>query len=82
MSKEKRQKRFQQKNRHIERQFGIAKTNNHHYYNDNNKHRLHKMRAMDCGNPNCYMCGNPRKFFKERSRQEISFDQTRKWVDY
>ena len=61
MDKQKRQKRFQQKNRHIERQFDIAKTNNHHYYNDNNKHRLHKMRAMDCGNPNCYMCGNPRR---------------------
>ena len=29
-------------------------------------HRLHKRRAMDCGNPQCYLCGNPRKTHKNR----------------
>jgi hypothetical protein len=29
-------------------------------------HRLHKRRAMDCGNPQCYLCGNPRKTHKDR----------------
>lgn len=24
-------------------------------------HRLAKHHAMDCGNPKCYLCGNPRK---------------------
>ena len=24
-------------------------------------HRLAKHHAMDCGNPECYLCGNPRK---------------------
>jgi hypothetical protein len=25
---------------------------------------------MNCGNPNCVMCGNPRKVFKEPTQQE------------
>jgi hypothetical protein len=29
-------------------------------------HRLHKKHAMDCGNPDCYLCGNPRKTHKDR----------------
>lgn len=29
-------------------------------------HRLHKRRAMDCGNPQCYLCGNPRKTHKDK----------------
>ena len=60
MDKNKRQKRFQQKDRHIERQYDIAKTY-HNYYNDNNKHKLHKKHAMNCGRPSCLMCMNPRK---------------------
>jgi hypothetical protein len=27
-------------------------------------HRLAKHHAMDCGNPTCYLCGNPRKTHK------------------
>ena len=33
-------------------------------------HRLAKKHALNCGNPNCVMCGNPRKTFKERTQQE------------
>lgn len=29
-------------------------------------HRLAKHHAMDCGNPDCYMCGNPRKTHKDK----------------
>jgi hypothetical protein len=29
-------------------------------------HRLVKRHAMDCGNPHCYLCGNPRKTHKDR----------------
>jgi len=29
-------------------------------------HRLAKRHAMDCGNPQCYLCGNPRKTHKDR----------------
>ena len=33
-------------------------------------HRLHKLNAVTCGNSNCVMCGNPRKFFGELTIQE------------
>ena len=29
-------------------------------------HRLAKRHAMDCGNPQCYLCGNPRKTHKDK----------------
>ena len=33
-------------------------------------HRLAKKHAMDCGNPQCSVCGNPRKVYKEITVQE------------
>lgn len=44
-------------------------------------HRFSKHHAMDCGDPDCHMCGNPRKFYKEPTKQEKSFAQTGKWLD-
>jgi NADH:ubiquinone oxidoreductase subunit E len=29
-------------------------------------HRLAKHHVMDCGNPECYLCGNPRKTHKDK----------------
>ena len=29
-------------------------------------HRFNKHHAMDCGNPECFMCGNPRKTHKDK----------------
>jgi hypothetical protein len=46
----------------IARQVAIAKS--HGTYNLANikqPHRLAKHHAMDCGNPGCFLCGNPRK---------------------
>lgn len=42
-----------------------------HGYNENDKvikqpHRLAKHHVMDCGNPECYLCGNPRKTHKDK----------------
>ena len=37
-------------------------------------HRFAKHHAMDCGNPECYLCGNPRKF-GEKTIQELKFEQ-------
>jgi hypothetical protein len=42
-------------------------------------HRFAKHHAMNCGNPNCVMCGNPRKVFKEKTIQEKRFEQTEKF---
>lgn len=33
-------------------------------------HRMAKHHAMDCGQPGCMLCGNPRKTFKELTAQE------------
>lgn len=33
-------------------------------------HRMAKHHAMDCGQPGCMLCGNPRKVFKELTQQE------------
>lgn len=33
-------------------------------------HRMAKHHAMDCGQPGCMLCGNPRKVFNEMTAQE------------
>jgi len=33
-------------------------------------HKFTKHHAMNCGNPKCFMCSNPRKVFKELTQQE------------
>lgn len=38
-------------------------------------HKLHKHHVMNCGNPKCIMCSNPRKVFKEKTMQERRFEQ-------
>jgi hypothetical protein len=52
----------------IEKQLKIAKQ--HNAFADENKvvkepHRLIKHHAMDCGRPECAMCGNPRHIHKD-----------------
>lgn len=45
-------------------------------------HKFAKHHAMDCGNPECAMCGNPRKTQKDKlTVQEKSFKQTESWKD-
>ena len=45
-----------------------------HKYPDQ-PHRWAKRHALDCGRPNCGVCGNPRRINKEKSLQERRFDQ-------
>lgn len=33
-------------------------------------HRFHKHHAMDCGNPECPLCGNPRRTHKDKLTQQ------------
>ena len=44
-------------------------------------HKLIKHHALDCGNPNCVMCGNPRKVWGEKTMQEKRFDETIGWIE-
>lgn len=55
----------------IARQVKIAQS--HAHYPERNirqTHRLAKHHAMDCGNPKCYLCGNPRKTHKDKLTQQ------------
>jgi hypothetical protein len=63
-------KRLRQKNNHIKRQLEIAKSNG---VPVKVPHKLHKSNVMNCGNPKCIMCSNPRKLWKELTMQEKKF---------
>ena len=56
----------------IARQVRIAKSHGLGFHDKAIKepHRMAKHHAMDCGQPGCMPCGNPRKIFKERTAQE------------
>ena len=79
--KNKRQTRRQQKQNHIKKQLEILKANggNRRYLRE--PHRLAKHNAMDCGLPNCFLCGNRRKLLG-KTIQELNFEQTEKWIEY
>jgi len=51
----------------VKKQLGIAKA---HGFPTGPEHRLAKVHATTCGDSNCVMCGNPRKFWGERTIQE------------
>jgi hypothetical protein len=38
-------------------------------------HKFAKLHAMNCGNPKCFMCSNPRKIFNEKTIQEKRLEQ-------
>jgi len=53
----------------IRKQTKIAKQHRVSEYNPGEPkqpHRFAKHHAMDCGNPECYLCGNPRKTHKDK----------------
>jgi hypothetical protein len=76
MSKEedkfKHSKRLLKDENAVKKQVKIAKA---HGLTDKDKaikepHRLEKHHAMDCGQPGCMLCGNPRKVWHELTAQE------------
>jgi hypothetical protein len=74
--KEKHSKRLHQEEAAIARQVKIAKSKG---MDVKEPHKLAKHHALDCGQPGCMLCGNPRKVFKEKTVQEKRFEQTEKW---
>jgi hypothetical protein len=79
LSKKRHSRRLQLDENAINKQVRIAKDYNMH---QNSKwkyieqpHRNHKMHILNCGNPRCYMCANPRKVSKEKTMQEKRFEQ-------
>lgn len=74
MDKMKRQARFLQKARSIQRQYQLRKAI---YHTDaatdkqtKQPHRMAKLSFQTCGSSTCVMCGNPRKFFGDLTIQE------------
>lgn len=61
----------------IERQHSIAKAMGVQHKH-NQPHCYAKMHSLNCGKPNCAMCGNPRKFYKDRTMQEKKFIEAHK----
>jgi hypothetical protein len=72
-TKLKRSKRFLKDETKAKRQYKIAKE---YGLVDRNKtpHYYAKKHAMNCGNPTCIMCSNPRKLWGEKTFQEMKFD--------
>ena len=79
--KDKRSKRLQQEQNIIKKQSKIALQYGADKMEvEREPHRFAKHHAMDCGNPDCGMCGNPRHSRKHgTTKQEQSFDQTKSW---
>lgn len=70
----------------VRRQLKIAKQ--HTSIPNENKvlaqpHRLAKHHAMDCGNPGCYLCGNPRHIHKDglTAQEKRLFQDVEKPID-
>jgi hypothetical protein len=70
----------------VKKQLKIAKQ--HHSFPNENKvikepHRLAKHHAMDCGNPGCYLCGNPRHIHKDglTTQEKRLFQDVEKTTD-
>ena len=63
--------RIAQKEAYAKRQAQIAKQ--HGCKVKSTKHATTS--AVTCGNPDCVMCGNPRKMWNEKTIQEKRFEQ-------
>ena len=67
VSKYKHSKRLQKDQNAVNKQVKIAKA---YKVPVEEPHKLAKHHALNCGNPKCHMCGNPRRMFKELTTQE------------
>ena len=69
----------------IKKQLKIAKSHGLGFHDKAIKepHRLAKHHAMDCGNPECFMCGNPRKTHKDKltAQEKRLFQDVEKTTD-
>ena len=65
-------KRLHNTQKKIDKQLRIAKTSD---LDVSQPHRYAKMHALNCGDPKCFMCMNPRKAWGEKTMQEQKFEQ-------
>ncbi len=79
-------KRLHQDDTAIKKQTKIANQHRVSEYNPGEvkqPHRFNKRHAMDCGNPECFMCGNPRKTHKDKltAQEKRIYQDTDKITD-
>jgi len=72
-TKVKHSKRIFETDNAVKKQVKIAKV---YGTNIEKPHKFAKVHALNCGNPNCVMCANPRKTFNEKTIQEKRFEQS------
>ena len=75
----KKQKKLHNDEKAIDKQIAILKScgsGNKKLMNEPN--RMKKQHAMDCGTPNCPICGNPRKIYNQLPISEKRFAQNNK----
>ena len=65
--RDKKNLRMQRDENAIRKQVKIARA---HGMNVKEPHKFAKHHALDCGQPGCVLCGNPRKTFSELTTQE------------
>ena len=77
--KEKRSKRLLKDQNAINKQVKIAKEYKLHqgfkWKKIEQPHRNRKTHILNCGDPKCVMCMNPRKSFGDKTIQELKFEQ-------
>lgn len=70
----KRSKRIHAEETVVKKQSRIAKSKG---IIEKQPHRYAKHHALDCGNPGCPMCSNPRKLYNQETIQEMRAKQDR-----
>lgn len=67
----------------VKRQVKIAKQHGFQHNDDVMKqpHRLSKHHAMDCGDPGCMLCGNPRHNKSLKGKEKLTTQERRFYQD-
>lgn len=71
-----RSKRFKNDRRTINKQLKIAKVFNVEVKEDD-QHRLAKLKVLNCGDPDCWLCANPRKINKGKNINALTYQERR-----
>jgi hypothetical protein len=66
----------------IKKQLGIIKSRQHFLgaskqIAEEQPHRLAKKHAMDCGQPGCVICGNPRRTRRHKLKDQLTTQERR-----
>lgn len=84
-TRNKRSKRIKRDHRSIKKQLKIAKAYSIDV-EDKDIHRLAKIKLLNCGDPHCWLCANPRKINKGKTintltLKERAFLETINWIE-